>query len=73
MHEAERIGVGVLYLALGVAYLLRDRRRVTLLVRDAFVASHAELGEERVQDALEAAEIADPSPPRDPPPAGSPR
>ena len=62
MHEAERIGVGLLYLVLGVAYLLRDRRRVTLLVRDAFVASYAELGAERLQDALRDAESEHPSP-----------
>ena len=56
MHAAERIGVGVLYLVLGVGYLLRDRRRMRLLVRDAFTASYAELGEEIVQDALGEAE-----------------
>ena len=60
MHAAERIGVGVLYLVLGVGYLLRDRRRMRLLVRDAFRASYAELGAERVQDALGEAEAAHP-------------
>ena len=73
MHAAERIGVGILYLLLGLGYLLKDRRRVPQLVRDAFVASYAELGEERLQDALEQAEEERPSPPHDdtapPPPA----
>ncbi|MCD6021325.1 MAG: Sodium/calcium exchanger family protein [Actinomycetia bacterium] len=67
MHAAERIGVGILYLLLGVAFILRDRRRVPQLVRDAFVASYAELGEERLQDALEEAEGDHPSPPHDDP------
>jgi cation:H+ antiporter len=44
-HAAERIGVGILYLVLGVRYILADRRRVPRLVRDAFVSSYAELGE----------------------------
>ena len=61
LHAAERIGVGVLYLLLGLFYILRDRRRVPLLIRDAFVASHAELSAERLQDALREAEEA-PSP-----------
>ncbi len=68
LRAAERIGVGVLYLLLGVGYILRDRRRVPQLVRDAFVASYAELGEERLQDALEEAEGEHPSPPHDDPP-----
>ena len=63
MHAAERIGVGILYLLLGLGYILRDRRRVPQLVRDAFVSSYAELGEERLQDALEEAEGEHPSPP----------
>ncbi|HEX4942492.1 MAG TPA: sodium:proton exchanger [Actinomycetota bacterium] len=67
MHAAERIGVGILYLLLGVTFLLRDRRRMPHLVRDAFVASHAELGGERLQDALEEAEEEHPSPPHDDP------
>jgi hypothetical protein len=54
-------------------YLLRGRRRMRLLVRDAFVASYAELGEERLQDALEEAEEERPSLPHDAPPAGSSR
>jgi cation:H+ antiporter len=68
LHAAERIGVGVLYLLLGVAYILRDRRRVPQLVRDAFMSSYAVLGEERLQDALEEAEEEHPSPPHDEPP-----
>ena len=65
LHAAERIGVGILYLALGLFYILRDRRRVPLLVRDAFVASHAELSGKRLQDALGEAEEDHPSPPHD--------
>jgi cation:H+ antiporter len=69
LHAAERIGVGVLYLLLGVVYILRDRRRVPQLVRDAFVASYSELGAARLQDALEVAEEEHPSLPHegDPP------
>jgi cation:H+ antiporter len=63
MRAAERIGVGIMYLVLGVVFILRDRRRVPQLVRDAFVASYAELGEERLQDALEEAEEERPSRP----------
>jgi cation:H+ antiporter len=66
LHAAERIGVGILYLVLGVVFILRDRRRVPQLVRDAFVASYAELGEERLQDALRQAEREHPSPPHVP-------
>jgi cation:H+ antiporter len=65
LHAAERIGVGVIYLILGLVFILKDRRRVPLLVRDAFVASYAELGKERVQDALEEAEEEHPSPRHD--------
>jgi cation:H+ antiporter len=61
-HAAERIGVGVLYLVLGLATILRDRRRVPRLVRDAFRASYSELGHARLQDALEEAEQEHPSP-----------
>ncbi|HEX5937669.1 MAG TPA: sodium:proton exchanger [Actinomycetota bacterium] len=67
-HAAERIGVGILYLVLGLRYILADRRRVPQLVRDAFASSYAELSEERLQDALEEAEHQHPSPPH----AGSP-
>ncbi len=73
MHAAERIGVGILYLLLGAAFILRDRRRVPRLFRDAFVASYAELGEERLQDALEAAEEEQPSLPHETPPSAPPR
>ena len=65
LHAAERIGVGILYLLLGVMFILRDRRRVPQLVRDAFVASYEELGEERLQDALEQAEEEHPSAPHE--------
>jgi cation:H+ antiporter len=63
LHAAERIGVGILYLVLGVGIMVRHRRRVPQLVRDAFRASYAELGEERLQDALEEAEEQRPSAP----------
>jgi cation:H+ antiporter len=63
MHGIERISVGIFYLVLGVAILARDRRRIPLLVRDAFVASHAELSGKRLQDALGEAEEDHPSPP----------
>jgi hypothetical protein len=82
LRAAELVGVGILYLVLGLVFILRDRRRVPQLVRDAFIASYAELGEERVQDALEEAEHQHPSAPhgepqspsgdqdgQDPPPA----
>ena len=68
LHAAERIGVGVIYQLLGLFFILRDRRRVPLLLRDAFVASHAELSEERLQDALGEAEEEHPSPPHGDPP-----
>jgi cation:H+ antiporter len=48
MHGIERIAVGILYLVLGLAIILRDRRRLPGLVRDAFKASYSELGAERV-------------------------
>jgi len=74
MHAAERIGVGILYLVLGAAIILRDRRRVPRLVRDAFAASYAELGRARVQDTLAEAEEAHPSLPHESdPPAELPR
>jgi len=62
-HGIERIAVGILYLVLGVGILARDRRRIPLLVRDAFVVSPAELSAERLQDALRQAEEDRPSPP----------
>jgi cation:H+ antiporter len=61
LHAAERIGVGILYLVLGLWFVFQDRRRVPQLVRDAFVASYNELSRERVQDALERAEEEHPS------------
>jgi cation:H+ antiporter len=64
-HGIERVAVGVLYMLLGAAILLRDRRRVPQLVRDAFAASYAELGEARLQDALEEAEEEHPSAPHE--------
>jgi cation:H+ antiporter len=65
LHGIERISVGILYLVLGVAILARDRRRIPLLIRDAFMASHAELSGKRLQDALGEAEEDHPSPPHD--------
>jgi cation:H+ antiporter len=64
VHGVERVAVGVLYLVLGMGILVRDRGRMPKLVRDAFIASHAELGAARLQDALEEAEQEHPSPPR---------
>jgi cation:H+ antiporter len=42
-HAAERVGVGVIYLALGLSVLVRDRARLPRLLRDGFKATHAEL------------------------------
>ncbi|MGH7539481.1 MAG: hypothetical protein ACRELC_00615, partial [Gemmatimonadota bacterium] len=64
-HATELIGVGILYLILGLWIIVRDRRRVPTLIRDAFKASYAELGEERLQDALANAEQAHPSRPHE--------
>jgi len=50
-HGVERVTVGILYLVLGVAIILRDRRRLPGMMRDAFKASYAELGVERGQSA----------------------
>jgi cation:H+ antiporter len=63
LRAAERVGVGILYLVLGVAILARDRGRIPLLMRDAFRAPHAELAGKRLQDALREAEEDHPSPP----------
>jgi cation:H+ antiporter len=63
LHAAERLGVGILYLALGVAVIVGDRRRIPLLMRDAFLAPYAELSGKRLQDALREAEEDHPSPP----------
>jgi cation:H+ antiporter len=43
LHAAELIGVGVVYLALGMRILLGDRSRVIRLFRDGFMTSHDEL------------------------------
>ena len=50
-HGVERVSVGILYLVLGVGIILRDRRRLPGLVRDAFKAPYEELGVERVERA----------------------
>src|SRR4029078_6244635 len=42
-HAAELIGVGVVYLLLGLRLILRDRNRAPTLLRDAFRTPHAEL------------------------------
>ena len=42
-HAAERIGVGVVYLLLGLRLILRDRDRLPTLLRDGFRTPHAEL------------------------------
>ena len=42
-HGTERIVVSVVYLVLAAGILVRDRRRLPALVRDGFLASHAEL------------------------------
>jgi cation:H+ antiporter len=65
MHGIERVVVAMVYLVLGLWILLRDRRRLPVLVRDAFLASYEELGGRRVQDELRHAEEERPSPPRD--------
>jgi cation:H+ antiporter len=63
-HGIERVAVGILYLVLGLAIMIRQGRRIPLLLRDAFVASYAELGAARLQDALQQAEREQPSSPR---------
>jgi cation:H+ antiporter len=42
-HAAERIGVGILYLVLGLRLFFGDRARLPRLLHDGFKASHAEL------------------------------
>ena len=42
-HAAELIGVGVVYLVLGLRLILRDRDRMPTLLRDGFRTPHAEL------------------------------
>jgi cation:H+ antiporter len=51
LHGIERITVAILYLILGSGVLLRDRRRIPRLLRDAFAASHEELGSGPRRDA----------------------
>jgi cation:H+ antiporter len=51
LHGTERILVAGVYLALGLAILVRDRRRLPNLIRDGFRASYAELTRERVMEA----------------------
>jgi cation:H+ antiporter len=63
MHGTERIVVSICYLALGAWILLRDRRRLPTLIRDAFATSYEDLGARRVQDDLQEAEEEHPSPP----------
>ena len=43
LHAAELIGVGVVYLAMGLRILLGDRRRLIRLFRDGFMTPHADL------------------------------
>jgi cation:H+ antiporter len=43
LHAAELIGVGVVYLILGLRVLLRDRSRLTRLFRDGLRTPHMEL------------------------------
>jgi cation:H+ antiporter len=43
MHGIERIGVGIVYIALGLWVLFGDRRRIPRLLRDGFRAPYAEL------------------------------
>jgi cation:H+ antiporter len=50
-HGIERVTVGILYLVAGLAIILRDRRRLPGLVRDAFKSSYSDLGAERVPSA----------------------
>jgi cation:H+ antiporter len=42
-HAAELIGVGIVYLVLGLRLILRDRARMPTLLRDGFRTPHAEL------------------------------
>jgi cation:H+ antiporter len=64
-HGTERILVGILYLVLGVAIIARDRRRIPLLLRDAFAVPYAELSGKRPHDALGEAEERHPSKPHE--------
>jgi cation:H+ antiporter len=51
LHGVERIGVGILYLVMGLWVLLRERGTIRRLLRDGFRASHDELAAERDADA----------------------
>ena len=44
--EAERIGVGIVYLTLGVLFLIRQRADVRSTLRDGFRTSYAEMARE---------------------------
>ena len=54
-HGVERVGVGIVYLALGVWVLVSDRFQLRELARDAFRAPHGVLARERETDAAAAA------------------
>jgi cation:H+ antiporter len=54
LRAAERIGFGLIYLALSFAFLVRQRRYVRPLVRDGLRTSTAELVREREQAPVEA-------------------
>lgn len=43
LHAAERIGVGIVYLALGMYVLFRDRQRIPRLLRDGFRTPYVKL------------------------------
>jgi cation:H+ antiporter len=62
-HGTERIVVGILYLVLGVAIIAFNRRRIPLLLRDAFAVPYAELSGKRPHDALGKGEEEHPSVP----------
>jgi hypothetical protein len=49
-HAAERIGVGIVYLTLGLRLFVGDRARLPRLLRDGFKTSHAELTREEGHD-----------------------
>jgi cation:H+ antiporter len=46
LHAANRIGVSVLYLVLGAAILIRDRKRLGRLLREGLFMSYADLRED---------------------------
>ena len=50
LHGVERIGVGILYLVLGVWVLVSDRTNLRPLLRDGFRSSYDELSAERAAD-----------------------